>query len=148
MQNIMFNCVYKKEFINTGVYIIYYGDALSFQNVMVGFWSWLCLFQNALTPTVAADLVTMTDVLKNETLLVSYLSKVELQNITAFLTALTSSAARVSNSDPQTNVYELKDDYNIYRSRIILQEHKTLVLGYQFRWNLFHEILVKPLIFP
>lgn len=63
---------------------------------------------------VLADFVTKTDVLQNNTLLASYLRKVKLENVTTFLTALTSAAQKVSNCGLYfSGVCEPKDNYNI-----------------------------------
>ncbi|KAM3916834.1 uncharacterized protein RB166_015995 [Leptodactylus fuscus] len=67
----------------------------------------LNMFANILTLNATADIVIRTDVLQNETLLILYLSKVDLKNVTAFVTALSSSAIQANVS--QENVTFVKE---------------------------------------
>ncbi|XP_075037426.1 uncharacterized protein LOC142098479 [Mixophyes fleayi] len=53
------------------------------------------LTKGVLSPTTMADLVTRADVIANETLLVSFLSKIEVENVTVFVKAIVSAAEKV-----------------------------------------------------
>ncbi|CAJ0915214.1 unnamed protein product [Ranitomeya imitator] len=99
------------------------------------------LTQNALTPNVVAELVTKTDVLQNETLLISYLSKVELENVTVFLTALTTAAGKANLS------LELVDNVKETLLAVELQQLQSSFSGYTTeQWQVLFEIHLTLLI--
>ncbi|XP_073414800.1 uncharacterized protein [Dendrobates tinctorius] len=99
------------------------------------------LTQIALTPNELAGLVTRTDVLQNETLLISYLSKVELENVTIFLTALTSAAEKANLSQ------ELVDNVKETLLAVELQQLQSSFSSYTTeQWQDLFEIRLTLLI--